>query len=127
MSDLHNWHDSADVVEAMLLAAGDYVRPTDDLRPRVLEAARAEHRERRARTWIRSLAAAVIVTACGATMFDSLASGDARGIARRGYDAQSLHAEAQARSMASGGFSWGVVDAFRDLREQQREALHNER
>jgi hypothetical protein len=124
MSDLHNWHDSADEVEAMLLAAGGYVRPADDLRPRVLEAARAQRRERRAQRWIRGLAAAVVLTAGGAALVDPLvAPTGERGIAWRGITSQSLFADAEERSDASGGLSWGVVDAFRELREEQREAL----
>ena len=49
MGDIPNWHESAREVEAMLLAAGGYVRASDDLRPRVLEGARLQRRELRAR------------------------------------------------------------------------------
>jgi hypothetical protein len=128
MVELHNWHESADEVEAILLAAGGYVRPTDDLRPRVLEAARLQRRERRARQWIRGLAAAVVLTAGGAALVDPLVSSEGeRGLAWRGVTSQTLYADAEARSIASGGLNWGIVDAFRDLREEQREALRPER
>ena len=48
-------------VEAMIRAAGEYVRASDDLRPRVLEAARLQYRERRARRWIRHAAVLVLL------------------------------------------------------------------
>lgn len=39
-------------IEALIRAAGDYVQPSDDLRPRVLEEARITRAERRAQGWI---------------------------------------------------------------------------
>lgn len=43
-------------IEALIRAAGNYVRPSDDLRPRVLESARAEVNARqingRLRVWV---------------------------------------------------------------------------
>jgi hypothetical protein len=48
-------------LEALIRAAGDYVRPSEDLRPRVLEEARVSRTERRAQGWIWQAALAVVV------------------------------------------------------------------
>ena len=50
-----------DDVEALVRAAGQYVRPSEELRPRLLETARAESRERQAqwRFWQLALAVAL--------------------------------------------------------------------
>jgi hypothetical protein len=42
MVEPRDWCESFGDVESMIRAAGDYVQPSRDLRPRVLEAARVE-------------------------------------------------------------------------------------
>lgn len=48
-------------LEALIRAAGDYVRPSDDLRPQVLEEARICRAERQAQVWIWQLVLTIAV------------------------------------------------------------------
>lgn len=125
MGDIPNWHKSAGEVEALLLAAGGYVRATDDLRPRVLEAARLQRRELRARRLIRRAAAAVVLLAVfTASVAHQARSGDGRSkFDLLAADSQEMHQRAAMRAASAGGIGWGLVEAFSDLKEDQCEAI----
>src|SRR5688572_12325229 len=56
-------------VEALVGRAKDYVRPSDDLRPRVLEAARRERSDRRIQSYLRAAAVVVLVLGVLAAAF----------------------------------------------------------
>jgi hypothetical protein len=120
-----NWHESAGEIEALIGAAGGYVLPSDDLRPRVLETARTERRERHARRTIRRLAACVVLAAIGAgAVGQHLRTSAAQSrLNELGADSQTMHDRAARRAAGAGGFSWGLVDAFSELREDQSEAI----
>jgi hypothetical protein len=49
---MHNSNFELDDIEALLRSAGEYVRPSDDLRPAVLEEARVARAEWRMQGWI---------------------------------------------------------------------------
>lgn len=110
-----------DSVESLVRAACGYVEPSDDLRPRTLEAAREACRQGRTNFRFGSLALSVILLAlCG---FPHWAlSTRAEQVARvsfviRHFD---LHGQASSR-MVRLGFdpSWAVYEAFSDLRQKQ--------
>ena len=124
MTDLRDWDNSRDEplaeVEAMVRAAGQYVAASDDLRPRVLETARTEHSEHRAQRLIQQLAVAVILTAVLTLSGDRglNSTGASLGMASLGDTERIL-----LRAETSGDGSWGMVDAFRELRLRQAKAL----
>lgn len=124
-----NWHESASEIEALIGAAGGYVRPSDDMRPRVLETARTELRELRARRTIRRLAACVVLAAIGGGLIGNhmRTSAAQSRLAELGADSQTMHDRAARNAAGAGGFSWGLVEAFSDLRVDQSEAISPQR
>jgi hypothetical protein len=124
MTEPCDWNDAANEVESLVRAAGDYVRASDDLRPRVLEAARLQHRERRVQVWIRHVAAIVIVlgftTAVGR---HELGEGTVplRIVAAAGFD--EFFSPTAAASKRSGDGDWRMFEAFSELRRQQAQVL----
>jgi hypothetical protein len=116
--DRHEWDD----VEDLVRQAGGYVRPSEEMRPRVIEAARAESRERQAqrRIW----QAALALAAWGAI---SIATAG-RFSTNSSFSAGMLHAQAELRqadahSAEIGAAGWGMVDSFTNLRRRQAELL----
>lgn len=122
MTDLVNEYESIDDVEALVRAAGDFVLASDDLRPRVLETARKQLRERTARRWVRGLGFCVVML----TVFTA-------SDGRRWSDAHSPLASAivyptPVKQNAtgpdlSGDFDWGMVDGFTKMRRLQAEVF----
>ncbi len=112
-------------VEALVGAAGGYVQATSDLRPRILETARLQRRELRARRLIRRLAVAVVLLAT----FTAAVGHQANTAAKRdeltllNANSQAMHSRAEVHAASVGGIGWGIVEAFRELRERQSEAL----
>lgn len=117
-------NDDAGDVESLILAAGGYVRASDDLRPRVLEAARLQRHERRAQRWLRRAAAVVLLLAtAGAT----LREGDPPQVRpigiflAAGFDEFFVPTAVASAHSADG--DWRMSDAFTELRRQQAEVL----
>lgn len=106
-----------DDVEALVRAAGNYVRPSDDLRPRVLEAARAESRERR--TQRRMWQLALVVTLLG--LFTTAER--ARWKAAAAAPGILVEAATLVGSPESGESGWGLVDSFTELRRRHAAML----
>ena len=111
----HNaeWED----VEALVRAAGGYVRPSEALRPRLLETARAESRERQAQRRIWQLA--LVVALLGAI---STATGGRWDVAVP-FSASMLQVPADMRPAEGGAAGWSMVDSFTDLRRRQAAVL----
>jgi hypothetical protein len=115
-------------LEAAIRAAGQYVQPSRDLRPRVLEAARANHTERTAQRHIKHLAILVLViavfAASGRNAIDrnrphpSDMTADA--------DAQRIYARAELGIAHGGDLGWALVEAFTELKREQSEVLRPE-
>jgi hypothetical protein len=110
-----------DELEAIVRAGGSYVRATDDLRPRVLEAARRDRRQRRTRLATRRAMLAVLLVATWAgpandhagAEFPQLAAANAR-----------LHApQPSLRADSDEGVGWIYVDAMTEIRQRQSEIL----
>jgi ferric-dicitrate binding protein FerR (iron transport regulator) len=108
------WEDA----ETLVRAAGGYVRPSDELRPRVLEAARVESRERQAqrRIWQAALAITLLIgiLAAAGSRFDLPAP----------FSASMLQAQANVRAAEGDGAGWSMVDSFTDLRRRQAALLN---
>jgi hypothetical protein len=123
--DIRHEHDHASDVEAMIRAAGSYVRASDDLRPRVLEAARLQHRERRARRWIRQAAIIVLLLAfasiVGRRELEVEKAGPFGIVATAGFD--EFFAPTASVTKRSGDGDWRMLDAFTALRRQQARVL----
>lgn len=111
-------------IEAMLAAAGDYVGPSEDLRPRVLETVRQHHRLTRRRYRM--------TVAVGAVLFIGLFAGlqamthgsrlakesTSQRVARLVDDESS-----QPHHAGMEGLYWRLVDAMLAVRSEQAEAL----
>jgi hypothetical protein len=128
VTDSYGWDNSFDDVEAMVRCAGQYVRSSDDLRPRVLEAARLEHREQRAIRRIRYATLLVLLLAFVHISewqgFDSPSSLSSSMLAAAGFP--EAFSPQPAASSRSGDGDWRMVDAFTELRRQQAQLLRFE-
>lgn len=107
-----------DDVEALIRLAGDYVQPSDDLRPRVLEAARAVRRDQQAQRHILQLAAVLLVMAgCLAGLGNRMASRSAETTWLSGVTAGAV------RDGSRGDAGWETVESFTQVRRQQARLL----
>lgn len=104
MSDVY-LHDSLEELEALVRSAKDYVHPSDDLRPRVLEAARSQ---RRVMSYLRHAAVALVMVG---TLFTGLHGTSALVLSPTTSD--------QLLSSAARDANWGLVDSFTELRQRQ--------
>jgi hypothetical protein len=118
------WRDPCEL-EAMVRAAGGYVRASDDLRPRILETARAQQGEQRARRWIRRIAVCVALAAVFAASGDHLlaVAGIGRELALNPSNSQAMHSQAEKYTASGGDIGWGLVKAFTELRHRQSAAF----
>lgn len=111
-------------LESAVRAAGNYVQPSDDLRPKTLEA--ATH-DRSQRIWARRLGSAalalvlLVVTGLPGRILhsDALSSGSQSREIRQ-FD---LHEQAATQRMLKAGWNsgWALLEAFLHLRQQQAE------
>ena len=123
-------HDIADdddrlaQVEALIRDAADYVRPSRDLRPRALEAARDDRFTRRFSRAMRltAMAAAIVGVAVSAAASWEAARRNRHEFSA-GADQQALDKRAELHAARCGGLGWGLVEAFLDLREERTERL----
>jgi hypothetical protein len=124
MTDFQADFDSLDEIETLVRAAGDYVRASDDLRPRVLEAARVVRTEQRARWRVCQLAACALLLG----LFVVAARRHAEMPATRsqsGGPTGRLLSQAPPAAVASESV-WEMVDSFTDMRRRQAEVLRLE-
>jgi hypothetical protein len=116
-------HDSQplDDVEALVRLAGNYVRASDDLRPRVLETARSQHGQRRARRRIWQSAVCVLLLGLFVTSVFQQPALFGTGLETNSGSAQLISGvETVTREVDS---SWGIVESFTELRRRQAELL----
>jgi hypothetical protein len=125
---MSSWNEPLSDVEAMVRAASQYVQVSRDLRPRVLETARTECGERRARRRIRQVAASLVLLAVFITP-----SGRGLGTESAHYptilaavDSRHIFSQAEDKVARGGDFSWAMVEAFTNLRREQANALRLE-
>jgi hypothetical protein len=117
------WHDDISEVEAMIRSAGDYVKVSRDLRPRVLDKARLVSGERRVRRYIRhvGLVAALLTWSVTATVDRMNSASDIRELTlatATAYPTVNSHVNGGAAEAA-----WVLVDAFTEVRGKQAEVL----
>ena len=115
MIESHDPYDSVQEIEALIRAAGDYVQPSEELRPRVMEAVRSQRVERTVQ-W-RICQAAVLFLALnflGASTLRNveLADGSPPPVQR-------AHPGPTVGSGDQNHQDWDTVDAFRELRRRQ--------
>jgi hypothetical protein len=109
-------------VQALLVAAGDYVGPSDDLRPRVLEAVRRQ-RTNGQRNWRlvvasgSALAAVTLLSVQASTLSGSLSD------ATPSQRVAEIVATSDATSKSTGEGLWALVDAFFKVRSEQADAF----
>ena len=122
MTDFPDNLDGCSDIEALVRSARDYVRPSDDLRPRVLENARIMRSERRAQRWIGHLAICALLlgmfAAATGQQHNAVATHEPAAVVRAGR----LFWSPQPTLSASDA-SWGMVDSFTELRRRQAELL----
>lgn len=119
----HETSDAAVDLEAMVRRAADYVQPTDDLRPRTLEAACDRGSRRRGRR-LAFLVATVLVIA---PAFGSLVV-EAGWTGASGVTAAELHQRAdQLVVQRQTKAAWSLFEAFSGLRREQARQLRPDR
>ena len=106
-----------DDVEALVRAAGGYVRPSEELRPRVLETARAEASEQQALRRIWQLALAI--TLFGALSIAAGTCGDVASSSSPGM----LQMQAAVQQVGGENAGWSMVESFTELRRRQAALL----
>ena len=122
MTEFPDNPESISAAEALVRAAGDYVRPSENMRPRVLEGARTLRNERRALRGAWHLA--LVVTLLG--MFTNVARTRSVIAPPPGLGSPISTAPRLDDSNAAsrqGEFGWDAVESFRELRRQQAELL----
>lgn len=98
-----------DDLEALLRSAKDYVHPSDDLRPRVLEAARNRRQQRQ---WLGYLQhVAVVLMFVGALAWSMYGAADFVEVASASRD--------RMLSSAEKDWNWGLVDSLTEFRRRQ--------
>jgi hypothetical protein len=106
-----------DEVEALVRVAGDYVHASEDLRPRVLEAARA----RRGQLRIWQVAVFIVLAGVFVTSVCYRPQAAARKTATT-VDAGQIFSQPEARARY-GDSAWEMVESFTQLRRHHAELL----
>lgn len=109
MTELHSSSGPIDDLEALLRSAKDYVHPSDDLRPRVLEAARSQRDQRQMLGYLQHAAVVLVVLGALASALYGTA-----GSANLGSTSRD-----QVLTSAAEDGNWGLVDSFTELRRRQ--------
>jgi len=130
------WREDSDAtLESLIRAAGDYVQPTGDLRPRTLETARFRCRQQRRAGGmaIAALLLAVLIPSgnwqhAHRGPFDrltiSVADQSLVGKAGRVFG-KADRGQADSNTMIAGlGPDWSLVEIYTQLRRQQAKLLH---
>lgn len=128
MTELVDRHEQFDDVASMVRAAGAYVRASEDLRPRVLEAARLQRRERGTQRWMQYLAVLVLMLAL-VTVVDrrDLSTRQSRSmsvVATAGFDGYFSPSAISSDRGVEG--DWWMFEAFTKLRRHQARVLRLE-
>ncbi len=117
-------------LEALLRSAAGYVKPSDDLRPRVLETARAARGDRRVCRRLRAMLFAALFSILSLDAVDSPLRQFVTEPREAGriIDADDIYEFTKSRVVAGESglgddFNWGMVEAFNVLRAQQSRSL----
>lgn len=128
MTSSPNWDNSMDDVEALVRAAGSYVGASEDLRPRVLEAARMQCAERRTQSCLRRVALFVVLLAVFTTAYQPEEIGSPLSSYGQAMmaDFDEWIVPAANATPRNGDADWRILDAFTKLRRQQAQLLRFE-
>jgi hypothetical protein len=110
-----------DEIESLVRAAKDYVRPSDDLRPRVLETARFERREQHAQRRFWQIAALIFFCGMLTHSVRQMPEVAVAPVHETAVDAGSISSAATAAR--SSDPSWEMVESFTQLRLRQAQLL----
>jgi len=116
-----------DELETLIRSAGQYVRASDDLRPRVLENARSQCSERRLQRHFWQTAAVVLL--CGmltsslANRPESATDNNSGSSAWTSPVLAPVEAAARSAGAQAGDPSWQMVESFTQLRIRQAQLL----
>jgi len=122
MIDEHRAPFEPDAIESLIWSAGRYVVPSEDLRPRALEIARAERRERRVQQRLAQMAAMVLFMVTAITVYRQPLNEARDGAFLPVVESLSTQADyGAARSVDQ--TSWETVESFTDLRRRQAQLL----
>ena len=128
MNDFRDENESIEQIEAMVRAAGGYVQVSENLRPSVVESARIEQGERRARRCIGQVAGALLVLAYGlGAIGDRLGASPIGMSTSRALSAvDAVFALAQFKEAHERvDFGWGIVEVFSEERSRQAQSLNS--
>ena len=125
MSDFDPYHEQRLAIaelESLVLRAGSYVQPTDDLRPQVIEASREAVRQQRTNRRMGSLAVCAILLAM--TGFPDFLLSSRLGTAV--VHSTEVHQRAALSAVEPGiGTNWALYEVFKEIRQEQAELLNN--
>ncbi len=136
-SNANNPEASSDAaLESLIRAAGDYVHPTGDLRPRTLEAARLRCRQQRRASGM-AFAAILLVLMLPSGMqrpahFNRINPfSETANVGSLRWQAGQWQADrskvTSAGQVTDGNVNWALVEGFTQLRRHQAELLHGAR
>ena len=123
MAESRDYSEPLYEIEALVRQAGNYVRASDDLRPRVLETARTERREYRAQRWLWQAALSVVLLGILAAAMGRRP--DATPAKRIDAITETAHVCTGEEGAAASGkdATWELVDAFTKLRQRHAALL----
>jgi hypothetical protein len=113
-----------EAVEAAIFSAGGYVRASDDLRPRLLDAVRMDRRERRARGYVRWAAYGLLLVAgMAAHAYRQFDASFALRQQLAAVSSEAIFLKAIAMVRPGGDLGWGMVESVSELRRRQADAI----
>ena len=123
MPELYDGCEPLDCLESLVRGAKDYVRASDDLRPRVLEAVRSQRQDRRALRYLRLVA--IVVVALGVLAGALRQRLEVATTSQPGSLAAVTSALLSPAEVATqdSDVNWSMVESFTELRRRQAELL----
>ena len=119
MRDAPELFDPLDELESLVQMAGNFVRASDDLRPRVLETARLERRQRQVQQHFWQAAFVLVLLGMFSTsLSDRIEAASSQAFGRAGDWLSSPDTVA-----STSGSTWEMVESFTELRRRQAEML----
>ena len=124
MTDLRDWKEPFNELELLFRDAGNYVQASSDLRPRVLESARARRSEHRLRRGLCRITVCVLLCMAGtASIRQYHVTTGQRGNVVSQNNSSGSELDWGQMKVTAGDASWGAVEAFTEFRRRQAEAL----
>lgn len=121
--DLGDESRMPETVEAMLRAAANYVIPSEDLRPRVMDAAREHCAQRKIqRKLVGYMLSSLLICVLCWPLVDELA--ELRSQLASPSSAEMLKRSFEITHASDVGSNWGLAEAFSELRRAQANILH---